>query len=330
MLTSTASIQYTYTNKSDDTMNAHPLSRTFLLLLLALGLAVFSASSARAQSAPPLGTGYKAIEVTATDYAFRAPKEIPSGWTTIRFKNDGKEQHFVFMSRLPEGKTIDDYETDLGEPYSEAWNAILTGKADQAEAMQMLGEKLPEWFPAIQFAGGPGFLAPGHQFETTLHLEPGNYVIECYMKTEDGKIHAMDGMLRPLTVTEAESGTSEPDSDVRVTLSNTEMAVDGELAPGRQTIAVHVAENPEQGFGHSAHLARLDDNTSVDEVVQWMNWFDLNGLRAPAPAEFIGGAHMMPTGNRAYFTADLTPGRYLFISEATAPQGMYHEFTVAP
>lgn len=295
---------------------------TFAAILIAAGLTVCPAAPLHAQA--------PVVEITATDYAFRAPHAIASGWTTIRFKNDGEEHHFVLMSRLPEGKTVDDYEIELSQPFSEIGQAVWTGEIDQEEVFARIGEVLPEWFQAVQFMGGPGLVTPAFSSETTMYLEPGNYALECYMKTEDGKIHYMEGMLRPLVVTEEASGGSPPETDVRITLSNFEMDVEGELAQGRHVIAVHVAENPEEGFGHNVQLARLNPDAEVEEVVSWMNWFSVKGMRPPAPAEFIGGVHVMPVGSTAYFTAELEPGRYLLISEYTAHQGVLHEFTVAP
>lgn len=296
--------------------------------LIALCVTFMAASPLFAQTAEVAGSSV--VEITATDYAFRAPDAIPSGWTTIRFINDGEETHFILMSRLPEGKTIDDYETDLAQPFSKISEALITGEIDRDGAFERLAEAMPEWFPQVQFMGGPGYIAPGRSTETTLYLEPGNYSLECYVKTEDGTIHYMEGMLRPMTVTEEDSGGSPPEADVRINLSNFEMDVQGELTPGRRTIAVHVEENPEQGFGHNAHLARLNDDVSTDELLGWMDWFSVEGVRSPAPAEFLGGVHLMPVGSTGYFTVDLEPGRYAFISEYTAHRGVMHEFKVAP
>lgn len=313
-------------------MKPYHFFRTLTTRFILLGLAAYSAPQGHAQSAqmvPEMAAVAEAVEITATDYAFRAPTQIPSGWTNLRFKNEGEEVHFVFLARLPEGKTIDHYETELGEPFTDVWQGILNGELTQEEAGAKIGEMLPEWYGNLEFVGGPGLMTPTRTSETTLYLEPGDYVIECYMKTEDGKIHATEGMVRPLTVTEKVSSVSPPEENIRVTLSNSEMTVEGALTSGTRTFAVHAAENPEQGFGHSAHLVRLDSQAKLDDLVQWMNWFGLNGLRSPAPADFLGGAHMMPTGNTTYFSAHLTPGRYVVISEATGHQGMLKEFTVA-
>ena len=76
------------------------------------------------------------------------------------------------------------------------------------------------------------------------------------------------------------------------------------------------------------HLARLQDEVDLDEVTQWMDWMEIAGLQAPAPAEFLGGTQEMPIGHTAYFTVNLEPGRYAWITEASADKGMFNEFTV--
>ena len=290
--------------------------------------AVFVLMSPAAQAQQqPAAADAAVVEVTATDYALSAPDSIPSGWTPIRFVNEGEEPHFVFMSRLPEGQSIDNYERELSPAFARAWDAVRVG-ASPDDAMQGLMQELPAWYADLVMVGGPGLTAKGRTSQTTLRLEPGNYVLECYVKTADGKIHYMEGMVRPLTVTAQPSAAQPPSADVTVTLRNNEVQMEGDVTPGTRTFAVHWEENPEEGFGHSAHLARLDADTSVDDVVAWMNWFGLTGLSAPAPAEFIGGLHFMETGATAYFTADLEPGRYLLVSENTAHLGVHREFTV--
>jgi hypothetical protein len=268
------------------------------------------------------------VDVTALDYAFRAPDAIPAGRTTIRFQNTGEEAHMLLMSRLPAGKTIHDYERDLSLQFNRSWEAVRDHGASEEAALEMLFSSLPEWFPELEFVGGPGIVAPGVVSEVTMDLEPGNYVLECYIKTPDGRVHYMEGMVHPLVVAGRAADAPVPASDIRVTLSNGGMAVEGDLTPGQRTVAVHVAENPEVGFGHSVHVARLEPTTDVQAVVDWMNWFALGGLRAPAPAHFVGGLHPMATGKTAYFTVDLQPGRYLWVSEATGAQGVRQEVVV--
>lgn len=299
-----------------------------LVSLVAAALAVMPAH-VQAQAPTSHAADHAAvIEIVAEDYALDAPDVIPSGWTTVRLRNAGEETHMVFVARLPEGLTFERYEMEAQGPFSEIWTEVREGRADAGQAMGMLVEVLPEWFPALQFVGGPGLLAPGLTADATIHLEPGNYAIECYVKTEDGRVHYMEGMARPLTVSAEESDAKAPQPDARIVLSNSGLAVEGELAAGRRVIEVHVAENPEVGFGHSVHLARLEAGTGADEVVAWMDWFDLRGMREPAPVSFVGGMHPMGAGETAYLTVDLEPGRYLALSEATGAQGVFKEFTV--
>ncbi|CAN5393593.1 hypothetical protein BH23BAC3_BH23BAC3_27190 [soil metagenome] len=148
------------------------------------------------------------------------------------------------------------------------------------------------------------------------------------MKNEDGELHNMEGMLRELTVTETPSETSAPEADIQISLSNFEMDIQGSLTPGSRSVSVHVKENPDEGFGHNVHVARLYSDADVNELVQWMNFFDPEGLMTPNPSTFIGGMHLLPAGHTGYFTADLEPGRYLFVSEYTGHLGVHREVNV--
>jgi hypothetical protein len=267
------------------------------------------------------------VEVIARDYAFDAPDEIPSGWTTFRLKNEGKEHHFLLLQHLPEGKTLEAYIDEIGQPFDSVWHE-LQGGLDKAEAGALLGQLLPEWWASVKQMGGPGFVAPGGVAETSVKLEPGTYVMECYVKTADGKFHGMLGMTRELTVTEEDSGAPEPEADLAIGLSSFEMAIDGDMTAGEQTVAVHFQEHPEFSLGNDVHVVRLDDDTDLNEVIAWMDWMNLEGLRAPAPAAFLGGAHEMPVGHTSYFTVDLAPGRYAWIAESAADKGMVREFAI--
>ena len=271
---------------------------------------------------------HHSITILAEDYAFQAPDRIPSGWTTIQYENQGNEPHFFVLAKVPEGNTFDEYATDVVLPFNDVWYALRDDGISVEQAFEQLGATLPGWFWTVEFMGGAGVISPGLTSDVTVNLEPGTYVLECYIKTEDGEMHNMEGMLRELTVTEESSGVAAPVADIQITLSNFDMDVQGDLSPGSRTVSVYVKENPEEGFGHNVHVARLEPDTNVDELVQWMNFFDVDGLMAPDPSIFIGGMHLLPAGHTGYFTADLEPGRYLFVSEYTGHLGVMQEVTV--
>jgi hypothetical protein len=310
------------------------LFSTVAVIIAAGGLALADTAALDAQAATSVAdvgasaSAASVVDIIAEDYALSAPDEIPSGWTTFRFRNEGQEPHFVLVSRLPEGITIDDYQTDLSAEFVRAWHAVRDGELDEEAAMARLFGALPEWFPGLAFLGGPGLTGPGLVSETTLNLEPGNYVLECYVKTKEGEFHYSEGMIRPIRITETRSAAAPPAADIRITLSNFEMDIQGDLTPGRHVVEVHIAENPEQGFGHNVHVARMSPETQVSDVVQWMNAFDVTGLTSPGPTTFIGGAQIMPAGHTAYVTLDLEPGTYLFVSEYTGHMGVLQKVTV--
>ncbi len=268
------------------------------------------------------------IDIVTTDYAFTAPPSIPSGWVTLRLRNEAEQPHFVVLWRLPDDRDFSDYNTEVVGPFSSLYKEYRAGTMAQPEFFEALTAALPDWFP-VDGAGGVALTSPGRTAESTVYLEPGDYIMECYVRAPepDGhKFHSELGMLRPLIVTEESSAAAAPEAALRITLSNYEIAVEGELSAGTHAVAVHVAENPEGLIGHDVNLVRLEADTNLDEVAAWMSWVD--GLQQPAPAEFLGGAEQVTAGNTSYFTVTLEPGRYAWVSEGYGVQGMVREFVI--
>lgn len=286
-----------------------------------------AASEAASDAAGAADADRIVFEVTATEHAFTAPPRIPSGWTNVVLRNDGEETHFLVLWRLPESVDFATYTAEVVTPFTEAVERYDAGETDREEMMAELGAALPEWFnPIAMGRGGAGLTSPGHTTRTWVRLEPGEYVMECYVRSPENDFHGNLGMLRPLIVSEEDSGLTPPEADARITLSNHKIAVDGDLTAGERVVAVEVAENPEGLLGHDLHLVRMEDDTDLDELAAWMDWVD--AMRSPAPAEFVAGAEQVPAGHTSYLTVDLEPGRYAWISEGYAQQGMVQEFTV--
>lgn len=300
-----------------------------LISFVVVSVAACQTGEPPAETPPVVEAMTHVVYVTARDYSFEGPTEIASGWTTFKMKNVGAEEHFLFLTRLPEGKTLEDYGPEVGAVFGSVAAQLEAGTIDKFDAGAILGRDLPEWYTTSSvYMGGPGFVAPGHTAETTVKLDPGTYVAECYVKTVEGVFHVALGMAMEIVVTAEDSGAVEPQADVDVTVSND--AIDGPetLAAGEHTIAVHYAEHPEAGLGNDVHLAQLSDDADVDQVVRWMDWMEIDGLRAPAPATFVGGAHEAPVDRTSYFRVDLEPGRYLWVVEAMAEIGRGKEVVV--
>jgi len=268
------------------------------------------------------------VEVTAKDYYFNTQDSIPSGWTTFQFINQGHATHFFFLTELPDNINFQNYISEVGPAFVAAWDTLKAG-ATKAVAGAVLGSHLPEWYANAKYMGGAGLIAVGKTEETTVILEPGNYVMECYVKTEEGKFHSELGMIRPITVTKKVSEMMEPDdADIQINLSNFKLAVKGNVTSGEHTVAVHFDEQPPVGLGNDVHLVKLKEDTDLNKVMEWMDWMNINGMRTPAPAEFLGGVQEMPAGFTSYFKVNLRPGSYAWITEASADKGMIKKFTI--
>ena len=282
--------------------------------------------------APPVLEVTAVYEAETDQHLFLTNHDtLPAGWTTIRFTNSSPMLHFVFLDHLPGDRTSADLLAEVSPVFQGGMDLIMAGDPDAAMAQFA---NLPDWFPELVFRGGPGFLSPGRVTEATLYLEPGNYVLECYVKTSEGVFHWNLGMHADLHVTDEPSATPEPaDPTIRVTLTDSAMTVEGEPTPGEHLVAVHFEEENPELFGKDLHLARLESTENVEDVVAWMDAFQVPGLMStaedPAPAVFLGGVHDMPLGNTAYFRVTLEPGEYMWVSELPVAEPSYRSFTVA-
>lgn len=299
----------------------------FILFSMALVGVIYSPSMAQDSETH----NNNVVNVIAEDYSFDAPDEIPSGWSNIRFNNKGQEPHLLLFSRLPGGKSVDDYLSEAGVPFNKVWYQLRSGEITAQQIGESLGREMPAWFFDVQFLGGVGLVMPDSVAKATVNLPPGNYAIECYLKTEDGEIHFMEGMARPLKVTEKNSGIQPPKEDLLVTVKNDQMNIEGDFTSGKHTVKVLVEEEPPpQAFGQNVHVLHLEQEADIEEVVQWFNWYTPTGMSSPSPeqATFMGGMHFLPVNRPGFFTVDLQPGRYLFVSGPTARLGVLEEIII--
>ncbi|MDX1665370.1 MAG: hypothetical protein R3272_16370, partial [Candidatus Promineifilaceae bacterium] len=245
----------------------------FLLLIATLSLLVAGlAAGPTSAASPPHSSGVPAnanvVELTAHHLEFKGPTEIPSGWTTVRLKNESEHVHFALFARYPEGRGVEDHQQIIAPIFQEGSELLWAGQL--AEAFATFGQ-LPAWYFDVVITGGPGLIAPGRTAQTTLYLEPGTYVIECYVKT-DRVYHSVPsnlndpepseyGMVHEITVTETPSGASAPEPTLEMTLS-TERGIEvaDKVRPGLHTVAVYFEDQTVYGnfAGHDVHLARLE------------------------------------------------------------------------
>ena len=277
------------------------------------------------------------VEVMAFDYAFNVPEEVPSGWIAFVLNNEmAHEIHEISVAKIPEGIGYAQY---LSE-YVGAWEILLQnfqdGEIERSELGERAQELLPEWEREnrVEYINARGLLAAGRIASKTVYLEPGNYALDCWVKTKDGIIHISTGMTRPLTVTEASTNSPEPNPEASITLFEDEIAVENwEPRTGHHQFAMYMdSDDDGNGFYNNVHLVRIEEETDLHEVNNWMDWYSIGGLRAPAPADFLGGTSTYdadPGEDATYFSLTITePGDYAWIVHTRPDNPLWKTFSV--
>lgn len=289
-----------------------------------------TAEASTLHNAPvPKANAGNLVEVKTEHMNFIMPEEIPSGWNTFRYQNNSQLPHFISLVKLPvfegEQKTFEHF-MELSTVFVDAMNLINSGNKEEGFAEF---DRLPEWSSEMNYTGGVGLVSGGETAQTTVYLSPGVYVAECYVKT-NGQFHPMANQF---IVSEKPSNASPPKPTLHMEISKDRgIELKEEPTKGVHTIALHFKDqNVYENFvGHDVHLVKIEKDTDLEALDNWMNWTEVKGLNTPAPAVFLGGAQQMAAGNTAYFTVVLEPGDYAWISEVPSPasKGLFKTFTV--
>src|SRR5437773_9800314 len=251
-------------------------------------LALASAACAVACGrAAPRAAGRSLISITATDYAFGVPDTIAAGLTTFRLVNQGKELHHASLVRLGEGKSAADFQAGL------------------AAAMKSHAPP-PSW---MTFPGGPNAVTLGDTGVATQMLEPGSYVLVCWIPSLDGVPHVMKGMMHPLVVTAGAAPAPvavEPATDVTIKLTDYDFQLSQPLTAGKHVVRV-------ENTGAQAHgivIAALSPGKTLQDFIAW----EEGGEKGPLPTgEWLGGVTTLDTGGHSQFATTFAPGSYLLL-----------------
>jgi hypothetical protein len=171
------------------------------------------------------------VQVVAKDFRFEVADQIPSGWSTFEFDNQGHAEHFFLLQKLPDTVSYDTYVNNVTKSFDTVFDSIKAGST-KAEAVDLLLKLVPSWyFTSVKQMGGTGIVSSNKNTRVTLKLEPGIYAMECYIK-EQGIFHTALGMISRLEVTTDRSQNIPPEADVELTLSNFKIDSKGELESG--------------------------------------------------------------------------------------------------
>jgi hypothetical protein len=218
------------------------------------------------------------VRVSGMDFSFDAPDVIPAGLTEFRFLNKGPALHHMQIFRLEGGKTVDDLRAALANPGPP-----------------------PAW---VKEVGGPNAAAPGLESNATLMLEPGNYVLICFVDI-GGPPHFMKGMLRAMRVAPStDASAPTPKVDATATLFDYGFKLSSPIQAGTRTI--RVLNSGAQH--HEIELIQLSPGASAADFLKWVG-----KMEGPPPGTPLGGVSGLDVGGSQYFTADFAPGNYALV-----------------
>jgi hypothetical protein len=247
-----------------------------------------SLAAAASLGAPQSPIPSPVVRVIAGEYAFQLPSRVRAGLTTIRLVNTGKEPHVLRLSRMPDGKTLADF------------NAARLAR-------------LP--FPTMP-VGSPAPVLAGDSADITLRIEPGRYLALCGYPAPDGKAHFELGMFAEMIVEPSAEVVTPPSAEVTLTLSDYAFQLSAPIT--RATRSLHIVNSGSQV--HQAFILAIQPGTSVEDEVALLK----QGYYKGRDARRIRGVLEVPIGGEAWTTLALDPGEYLIACNAAGPERSRH------
>lgn len=256
-------------------MRVYPLAAFCFTALATPGCQSKAASDppAQAAAASPATAG-TLLRVTASDYTFDAPEQIPAGLTTIRLINKGPSLHHVELIKFDQGKTLPDFLAALRAGGPPSWASMI---------------------------GGPNVPEFGDSSTAIVTLDPGSYAIACFIPGTDGVPHLMKGMAHMLTVAGPATSSPEPVADLTAKLTDYDFQFSQPLTAGHHVIRVE-NDGPQV---HEVTIVRLERGKTAMDVAKWSE-----KMVGPPPGAVHGGLSGIMPGEHMYIVIDLPAGEY--------------------
>lgn len=243
----------------------------------------------------PVSRDYR---IDASDYAFRGlPVHAPSGWLTLRLVNAGKETHMLAIAPVPSGYTT-------------------SGFVDSLVHLHLA--------PNTTFWPGVDVVSPGDTAVTTSFFPAGAYAVACFVKSEDGALHVVKGMVGSFDVVPAWDTGVAPTAASVVTLTGNHIGLHGDsMRSGVHTLRIESSNPHPQDF----QILKLLPGRSATDALRW---FTHRTTLAPA-AEALGGVSSIHSGQHASVTVSFTPGVYLlfYVVDEADPHPVFVQRTLA-
>ena len=297
------------------------LARKYLITIMIAGLALAACGSSSKSSDTNNTTTTVAapkarpkITITAHDFSFDLPAQIPSGYVDVTLANKGREQHQVELVKL---------------------GSMTMAQFKKAADTTDIGAVKP----GTVFVGGPNGAEPNTSTTATVKLDPGKYAITCFIPANsDGKPHAAHGMIGEVTVaTTAASTDVAPAADATIVLGDFSFTVPPGFT-GKGTLDISNQGNQV----HEMILLKLAPGKTLADAKKYL--LVPPGTPPPAgpppfaPIPGIGGITGLSSQQHAWLDLNLTAGNYVlicFFPDTTkgglphALEGMVKEFTIS-
>jgi hypothetical protein len=236
------------------------------------------------------------ITITARDFAFDMPAEIPSGWVSLIMKNEGQVNHHGAVMRLLDGVSVDDAIAAMDNP-----------DADQSQYTD-LSFFLPD-------------TDPGSSNQATVEMAPGHWVILSF-SMDGASIGASEqpvpdfllGSIKDFDVVDQGAIAPPPDADLAFTVGADDIEVPQEMEPGPHTIEVVNDSGQENGY---AFILRIEGDATMDDILAAFNaLFSGQEIDMSTMPVFhtVGGLMGYNLGDRYYTDVNLEPGNYTVVS----------------
>ena len=245
------------------------------------------------------------IEITATDHHFETSvTRVAAGAVTFELGNEGAEPHQVHVAELPAGTTAEEV----------------------AEAFEAEGEA--ELFGDYEWVGGVAGVEPGSSASSTSVLEPGRYVLLCFIPSPGphGEAHLSQGMVATIEAVETDEPAELPDAEEEIELRDFAVDIPKGFGGGPVLVRNEGEEN------HELVLMRFHEGSGAADLMAWSE----AGRPEQRPFDFAGGTGTIAPGATAWADLDLRPGDYIALcvvqGAAHVPHvelGMATLFTVA-
>ncbi|MBD0831588.1 hypothetical protein [Aestuariibaculum sediminum] len=272
------------------------------------------------------------VEVITNGMDFETVDEIESGWTTFKYINKSLEPHFFILEKMPDTLGLYTYKKDLFPPFISAFEHFEKGEME--EGMKEF-EQIPPWFFNVELAGGVGLTSKQTTSQSTIFLEPGTYIMECYVRMPNGLGHVFMGMIKELKVIEQSNNNKPPKADFNIGVSSERgITFNDSIKSGSYALSVKFEDQKqyEHLMGHDVNLVKIENDSLINDLNNWLNIVDFHAFRTPEPEGllFLGGVEDLPAGKTGYFEATLEKGHYVLISEIpnAMDRKMFKRFTV--